>query len=261
MAAFALVAGISLTSCLKSENNNTRTGGGIVIVNNLYGSAVFTTLDGKTITPSAASLAAAVAKGFDVSKYDGQIAQLMYTWDSSLLQINEATREVKGVTLQQFYPMNSRVEVVTKEGASNDSISDMPILSLRKEASGTTYEPYFWGKTLILPLEYYISNHFHSFTLEYHSDKQPTDGTLALVLEHSKGKDQTGGSNTSWNLANYGSLYVYFRAFDLTEIISVLRGGALPTKVAIEYREGPGSDLKNAETKTYTFDYKDASKK
>ena len=152
MAAFALLAGISLTSCLKSENDNTRTGGGIVKVNNLYGTPVFTTLDGKTITPSAVSLAAAKAKGFDVFKYDGQVAQLMYTWDSSTLQINETTREIKGVTLQQFYPMNSRVELVAKDGAANDSISDTPILSLRKETSGTKYEPYFWGNTLILPL-------------------------------------------------------------------------------------------------------------
>ena len=260
MAALLMVMGVSLSSCLDSGDNTTRVDGAIVKVNSRYGTPIFYMLNGRTIALSSASLNSNLANGIDFNKFDGQILQFEYTWDSSLIEITDDTKDIKDVAFYRCFPMNSAVEVVTEDGAKNDSISDMPIISLKKEISGHKYEPYFWGKTLVLPIEYYMSTRVHNFTLEYHPEQQESDGTLKLVLEHNKVNDQISYDlNTSWDFAVGGAQYAYYRAFDLTNILYML--DTTPENVIVEYKESTQTDLDKAESKTCTIPYKDAFEK
>ena len=47
----------------------------------------FKTADGITITPTATSVAELEARGFKLSEVEGQVVQIAYQWDSSVLEI------------------------------------------------------------------------------------------------------------------------------------------------------------------------------
>ena len=262
MVALTLIMGVSFTSCMNSDNDTTRYGGTLAKVYSMYGvNYYFKTADGLTITPTSGSVAEIEARGFKFSEVEGEVVQIAYQWDSSVLEIPDNATEVSGVTLTGILSIDSPVEIVDNPGASNDSISDTPIISLKKEASSIyTYEPYYFDRTtLILPINYYLQTKPHSFTLVYYPNEEITDGIIKLYLRHKKsGDNMTPGSPTSWDYAVNGSSYLYWRSFNLQNIL--YSASSSLDKVIVVAEENPSSvDLKDTSTKTneYTVEYKE----
>lgn len=263
--ALALMAGMAMTSCLNTESDPTVYASPVVKVYTSYlGMGVyFETIDGQRIEPTEESYNASVSQGMNWSSYNGQIIQLQYSYDSESLDVEITEDGISGVTLIGFTPMNSAVEVVETEGAPNDSISNMPIISIGEENyNGTSVKAQYWDeRTLFVPINYYISSSVHNFTLEYrpYENGLANDGTLRLYLEHDKEKDNPSQQTTSWDYALYGNSFLYYRAFNLSKIENYLQmqGQAMPTSVTIVTREDDYSmELKDeTSTKEYVVTY------
>lgn len=259
--ALALLVGFTLTSCLSSDDN-TSAGMLSAIVKVNYSSYAlmpsFETTDGFTIEPSEDSYYQSISNGFQWSNYYGKVIQLFYTYDTESPDVVIDDNGIRGVTLLSLSEMNSPVEIVASEGASNDSIANMPILEL---GDGSTIKPqYFDAQTLLLPINYYINYngypiHPHTFTLEYHA-YEPYDGTLRLYLEHNKQADNPSTQLTSYQL---GVVSFYYRAFDLRALQSYFsaQGRVMPTSVTIVTREEDYSVTltDNTPTKEYIVTY------
>lgn len=238
--ALALFVGMTLTSCLNSDDNTTSTMSTIVKVQgSFYGTVSFVAQDGYTIEPSQESYYQTVANGIEWEQYYGKIIQLIYSYDTTSADVVIDEDGISGVTLQSLASLDSPVEIVTSEGAQNDSIANMPIIEL---GDGNSITPMYWdSQTLILPINYYIyfngySLNAHTFTLEYHA-YEPYDGTLRLYLEHNKQKDNPTTQMTSYQL---GLVSGYYRAFDLRQLqayFSGQQGQPMPTNITIVTRE------------------------
>ncbi len=262
MVALTLIMGVSLSSCMNSDDDTTRSRGALAKVYSMYGmNYYFKTVDGITITPTATSVAELEARGFKFSEVEGQVVQIAYQWDSSVLEIPDNATKIEGVALTGIVSLDSQVEVVDEPGAANDSISDTPIISLKKEVSSTfAYEPYYFDtNTLMLPINYYIQTKPHSFTLVYYPNEETTDGTIKLYLRHKKsGDNMTTGSPTSFDYAYNGSTYLYYRSFNLQKIAYSTSGSL--DKVIIVAEENANSvelDDNNTKTNEYTVEYKE----
>ena len=190
--AVALVAGLTtMTSCLNGDDDPTQYASPVVKVYTTYlGMGVyFESIDGVRIEPTEASYNASLSQGMNWNNYNGQIVQLQYSYNPESPDVEITDDGISGVTLIGFYPMNSPVEVVQSEGAANDSIGNMPIISIGKnDYNGSSVEAQYWDEhNLLVPINYYLGNYQHTFTLEYRPyESALSDGTLRLYLEHNK---------------------------------------------------------------------------
>ncbi|MDE5709645.1 MAG: hypothetical protein K2I11_08905 [Bacteroides sp.] len=230
MVALTLLMGVSFTSCLDSDGGDShRYGGGLVKVQGYMGIYSFKGENGVTITPTLASIAALEARGVKMSDMVGKVAHIAYRWDPELLTIPEDTKDFKDVELYSIELLDNTVEVVESKGAHNDSISisnNAPIISLRTEISGGSgqYAPQFFldDYTLLLPINYYISDRRHFLTLVYYPNED-NGSTLRLHLGHNMDGDKTSMNSTSYLLtANSGGYYgvgLFYKAYDIREVI------------------------------------------
>lgn len=231
--ALAMAVGVaSLTACLDSNDNSTRWGAVPVKVISNMGFYSFRTMDGTIITLSPESLSTASAKGIDFGKYAGQVIYLMYSWDSSVLDITENDKEISGVDLAGFAPMNSAVEIAMEHGAPGDSIENAPVISIGNESTGTTTSDgavFFDATTLLLPIEYYLYRSQHNFTMVYYpNDEVSSDGNeMTVYLRHDLENDSTVtvGNTTSKQYAYSSFEYYafYYRAFDFSQALNYFR--------------------------------------
>ena len=244
--AVALVAGLTtMTSCLNGDDDPTQYASPVVKVYTTYlGMGVyFESIDGVRIEPTEASYNASLSQGMNWNNYNGQIVQLQYSYNPESPDVEITDDGISGVTLIGFYPMNSPVEVVQSEGAANDSIGNMPIISIGEDNyNGSSVEAQYWDEhNLLVPINYYLGNYQHTFTLEYRPyESALSDGTLRLYLEHNKQEDNPSqAGNTSWDYALYGNSFLYYRAFNLSNVENYLsmQGQSMPTSVTIVARE------------------------
>lgn len=264
--AVCLLAGVSMTSCLNSDSDPTSWGNPIVKVYTTYYPpyVYFETMDGLIIEPTEESYNASISQGFDWRNYNGQIVQLQYYYDSESPDVVIDDKGIRGVTLNSLSPLNSAVEVVQTPGAANDSINNMPIISLGEENyNGSAIEPVYWdARTLFVPINYFLNSKVHSFTLEYHPYEESVDGTLRLYLQHDKEKDNPTNQVESWDMMlYYGYSYLYYRAFNLSKVENYLmtQGKTMPSSVTIvTYEDDYSLELKDdTETNEYVVTYED----
>ena len=241
--AVALVAGLTtMTSCLNGDDDPTQYASPVVKVYTTYlGMGVyFESIDGVRIEPTEASYNASISQGMNWNNYNGQIIQLQYSYNPESPDVEITDEGISGVTLIGFYPMNSPVEVVQSEGAANDSIGNMPIISIGEDNyNGSSVEAQYWDEhNLLVPINYYLGNYQHTFTLEYRPyESALSDGTLRLYLEHNKQKDNPTTQMTSYQL---GLVSGYYRTFDLRQLqayFSGQQGQPMPTNITIVTRE------------------------
>lgn len=253
--AVGLLAGVTMTSCLNSDSDPTAWGNPIVKVYTTYYPpyVYFETMDSLRIEPTEESYNASISQGFNWSNYNGQIVQLQYSYNSESPDVVIDDSGISGVTLSGLVPLNSAVEVVQTLGAANDSINNMPIISLGEENyNGTAIEPVYWdATTLFVPINYFINSKIHSFTLEYHPYEEALDddGTLRLYLQHDKEGDNPSNQVDSWDMMlYYGYSYLYYRAFNLSKVENYLmmQGKTMPSSVTIvTYEDDYSLELKD----------------
>lgn len=200
MVALTLLMGISFTSCLNSDSDPYNYGGGMVKVQNYMGLYSFKGENGVTITPTSASISALEANGFKMSEMSDKVAQIYYRWDPTQVNIPADEKDIKGVELYSIESLDNTVAIVEQKGvATNDSISksnNAAIISLGYDAGGIKYAPKFFydDYTLLLPINYYITNKRHFLTLVYYPNED-NGTTLRLYLGHNSNGDSTSNSN------------------------------------------------------------------
>ena len=222
MVALTLLMGISFTSCLNSDSDPYNYGGGMVKVQNYMGLYSFKDENGVTITPTSASISALEANGFKMSEMSDKVAQIYYRWDPTQVNIPADEKDIKGVELYSIESLDNTVAIVEQKGvATNDSISksnNAAIISLGYDAGGIIfYDDY----TLLLPINYYITNKRHFLTLVYYPNED-NGTTLRLYLGHNSNGDSTSNSSTSYTLtANTGGYYglgLFYKVYDLRKV-------------------------------------------
>lgn len=224
MVALTLLMGISFTSCLNSDSDPYNYGEGMVKVQNYMGLYSFKGENGVTITPTSASISALEANGFKMSEMSDKVAQIYYRWDPTQVNIPADEKDIKGVELYSIESLDNTVAIVEQKGvATNDSISksnNAAIISLGYDAK---YAPKFFydDYTLLLPINYYITNKRHFLTLVYYPNED-NGTTLRLYLGHNSNGDSTSNSSTSYTLtANTGGLLwvgIFYKVYDLRKV-------------------------------------------
>ena len=227
MVALTLLMGISFTSCLNSDSDPYNYGRGMVKVQNYMGLYSFKGENGVTITPTSASISALEANGFKMSEMSDKVAQIYYRWDPTQVNIPADEKDIKGVELYSIESLDNTVAIVEQKGvATNDSISksnNAAIISLGYNAGGIEYTPKFFydDYTLLLPINYYITNKRHFLTLVYYPNED-NGTTLRLYLGHNSNGDSTSNSSTSYTLtANTGGYYglgLFYKVYDLRKV-------------------------------------------
>lgn len=258
--AFALLAGISLTSCLDSNDDYEQSYTAIVKVNGGLGAYSFKTADGSIITPSLASISSLEASGAKLSEMVGKVAYIIYTTEAAT--VDEVNKRVDNATLKGGVALNETVEVVNGTEADhlpNDSTTNAPIITLNYQSQ---LKPCFVDETsILLPIQYTLTKHQNYFTLVYHTEEpEDNNGTMRLHLRyHSTGKSMS--PTTSYTYLGYGYIPLFYKAYDLTYAFMAYmqRNGlsSYPTKIEIvtkesEYSTELGTDT---QTNTYTVEY------
>ena len=244
VALMAVVMSVSVTSCMKGDDNTTGSGYTVAKVKSNISSISFTTIDGYTLLAGANS-SLTTAK-------PGDFVYLAYTYDTET-DVDAASKTIK----------------ITIAGAQ--IVSGNPILGIQKSEDGESYKSnkpvitisdgvlsplMFDNDNLILPIQYYAKEDAskHKFTLVYYTDKLKGDKNgedkndgLTLYLRHNS--EETGE----------GTHIFSYKTFDISRAISAYYreyGNSYPSKIYIEIEKNSNTDGKVPETTTSTsFDY------
>lgn len=252
--ALTLLMGISFTSCLSSDDNDSSSPiSGIFAVNFNLSNVFFTDAAGIKYYPTPTSLATVKSTyGFKTSS---KVAYISFTYDSST-----GGSAATGYTVALTYAvsLDTTVETVENKGASNDSTSTAPIASLGTITTSSNL--YIVNNQLVLGAKYYMEK-LHYFTLVYYPNETTSSSTeLKLYLRHNS-KGDLSTSYTSYDYAfNSTRVYppLYFKAFDLSGILSdyLMKTGKSSVVINLETKESEISlDLTKATTKNYTLTY------
>lgn len=249
--AVALVAGLTMTSCLgDSDYQNQQSVIAKVVPNYTSGAMYkFVAADGFTIIPSAGaenSFASSMGNGFTMSQLNGTIVQVYYYWssDDPNVEITDTSIDNVNFTLASLdYP----TKVVPSAYQDTESVATHPVISLNPTDNwGNTLKPFFFDDTksdIVVPISYYYPYGVQttaSMTLVYYPEDPATvsdksNNTLRLYLNYSVlDKDGEEPIQFSTQYSSFG----YF-AFNLRNTKSGMGnilaswGGSTPEKVII----------------------------
>lgn len=233
MVAFTLLMGISLTSCLNSDNDYVQQIPVIAKVQSSMFGYTFKTSDGYSITPTAASVASCESAGYKLSALEGKVSYILYTADG--LELNETNKTLDGVTLLGAISLDNAAELVQGTKADklhNDSIENTPIISLEDN----NMKPYFFDNTTImLPVQYIVKKSSNFVSLVYYAgDEEDNGDVLRLHLRYNAtGKDVNSTATSYEYYSQAGAVGLYLRAYDLENIfVSYLhKKGLTPSPV------------------------------
>ena len=237
--ALTLFIGVTMTSCLDSENDPTMQMYVVAKVQSsgLYGTT-FVTPEGQRITPTTESVLNYTANSqISMSAISGQVVQMFYSWNSDMLDIDPVNdQDISGVDLIGIVSLKNPTLVV--QGANvgvvgRDSVATHAITSLTPKISDSyKYQPYFFDdmrNIIILPVSYLLSSqglNGTSCTLVYYPDDAETqadkaNGILRLHLNYRVTNGLTPSVNyPSMSIANYYGLNFFFKAYNLSDYTS-----------------------------------------
>ncbi len=243
MAFAAVVMGITLSSCLKSEvsDNLTPQLGTIVEVTGWYGTVVLKTLDGYTLSLNAES-----ANKLNALPNLSSIktAYIYYRYDPNLPANAdiETTRTISEVKMEGFASLDARVELVREQGAENDSVGTASIIAVKNLMAANASGPSFSliNDKIIAGVDYYIANlnKAHYLTLVYYFNRPDEGDDLVLNLRYNKNTEYQSGDRTSYSFfrENYYPLF-YCRSFDISAALEYYRNnhsGSSPKRIVIQ---------------------------
>lgn len=252
--------GVGFTSCMNGDDDTTvRQDAFVKVKTGGLGSIYFEDANGFKYYASATSLATMKSTyGFDPSS--GEMAYIIYQYDSATQPITENTTSLKDLQLVYAMGLDATVESVAEKGASNDSIAKAPIRSLDGTiGSSYKYEPFMFDEsTLLLQIDYFMGIDgilSHYFTLVYYPNEPAEENTIKLYLRHNNGKD----TSTNYTSVNFSGQYpfVFYKAFNLSKLHVPIN---TDTKIIIETQVNNTNidleDKKNTLSKTYEVQIK-----
>jgi hypothetical protein len=256
---FALVLtflmGVSLTSCI-DEGESSTAAGSIVKVVNYMGTVHFEGANGIKYYPTTASLAT-VESTYKFST-SSNVAYIYFSSAVANTSSTGQTTDSYTVELTYAVSLDSKTEMPSARGASNDSVSTAPIITL---TAGGSNNVFMMDKQLVLGATYYTSK-LHYFTLVYYPEETTaTSSELNLYLRHnSKGDTSKDATSYDYVMSNLAFMPLYYKAFDLSRIIYdfQMNTGKTTFTINVETQESSmGIILDDATTKKYTLTYKE----
>lgn len=260
MLALVILMGVGFTSCMNGDDDTTvRQDAFVKVKTGGLGSIYFEDANGFKYYASATSLATMKSTyGFDPSS--GEMAYIIYQYDSATQPITENTESLKDLQLVYAFGLDATVESVSEEGASNDSIAKAPIRSLDGTiGSSYKYEPFMFDEsTLLLQIDYFMGVDgllSHYFTLVHYPNEQVEENTIKLYLRHNNGKD----TSLNYTSVNFSGQYpfVFYKAFNLSKLHVPIN---TDTKIIIETQVNNTNidleDKNNTSSKTYEVQIK-----
>lgn len=245
VALMAVVMGMSVTSCLKGEENNTVQGSLFVKVSPYDFPPSFVDAAGGKWIPTNATV--------DASK---SMALISFQYDRTTVEPNATSINVTLVK-DPYYFDKSYVTSAEPE------VGNAPMYTLEPESYyGTIKGGFFDKNTLILPLTYWYKKYnnttekekyeaemnAHSFKMYCDVATDFKDGVLTLTLVH----DVNGGEE---NVKREDRIMDY-KAFDISSVLSGI-GEKTVNSVKVKVMENQSSDsYKDASEKLYNIEYK-----
>jgi hypothetical protein len=244
VALMAVVMSVSVTSCMKGDDNTTGSGYTVAKVkSNMLTSISFTTIDGYTLLAGAnSSLTNATS---------GDFVYLAYTYDTET-DVDAASKTIKITIAGAQIVSGNSVPPITVESDNEIYKSNRPVITI---SDGALSPLMFDNDNLILPIQYYAKEDAskHKFTLVYYTDKlkgnkngeDKNDG-LTLYLRHNS--EETDEATHIFS----------YKTFDISGAIDAYdeEYNSYPSKIYIEIEKSSNTDGKVPETTTSTsFDY------
>ena len=255
--AFALLMGISFTSCLKSDSSeSTYDGMGFVRVGG-YGTYFYDSAGNKLYPTSASLLEMETNYSFKMSTTNlAYIVYKLVDTNSGSSKAAESTSKNYNVKLVSAisYDGIDPITVSTSEELS-DVTENAPIVTLKPQDSyGSQFSPLFFdSETLIIPIQWRMENKTETFAqhkvrLVYvEADTKQGDTNMILYLRHDRGTDEkTDVIASSYEGYNISSIIYQFKSI----------AGASPKTITVKAKEAStGSTLPDNYTE-YSLDYK-----
>lgn len=240
VAVMAVLMSMSVTSCMKGDDNPNQTAGGIVEISSYMGLTSMTMLDGGyKILP----LNTTVEKIFPSDK----MGYVVYSFDpNSEANVNFQSTKTISANLEYAVSIDNAVEVASTKGAPNDSVGDASIKGIQNIIDSGAAKFTIKKDKAIMGVEYYMTKKEHYTSLVCYSDEMTSSSTdLVLYLKHDMNGDDKNASGTSYNYYQSGYIPFYIKSFDLNQAISAFRRnvGNEPQNIVIKASVSNNLDL------------------
>lgn len=260
MVALTLLMGISLTSCLNSDNNYDKTRQGFARVKSSMGLSWFEDAGGNKLYPTPASLAKVQAdQGFSMSSTNLALIQFTPVETEAASKTNTQESTSLDINLTGAMNCDGPQPIVVQNALEMESAAteSAPIILLN--TGGYSYYPsYLFDKEIIMLTIFFRQTNSadktkeHKFKLIANLEDITAESTdLILYLRHDKGTDD----------GKEASNFVY-SGYDIREAVSEFTGitGKEPQKIKIKVKEtGEYSSSDNTlpkDYKEYSCEYK-----
>ena len=247
VALLTLVMGMSVTSCMKGDDNTMAQRSEFVRVNQYDFPTSFTTSYGVKLVP-AEPITSSTSKS---------MALISFQYDRAT--VAEDAKSINVTMLGDPYYFSE--DYVS---TNNTNVGNAPIVTLEPSTYyGTISGGFFDKNTLILPIAFKYKkyekeadqsteNALHSFFMTFDSETGFKDGVLTLKLYHNiQGLEDVAEGETPIKRTDNTMDY---KAYSISNILSSISGTVTQVKVVIEENQNDDK-LSNASDRTYSYQY------
>lgn len=235
VALMAVVMGMSVTSCMKGENNTVVPVDGVITLVNTFPYQF--QVEGSNVIFEASSMS---IPGLSSDAYSGDIVLLNAQYDTETQPVDQNTKKiiVEAAGAEKLN-VNSYV-------SSDDVTYNRSIISLSRY--GSSVSPYLYSaKWIIFPMPFCVEKEenvsSHTFYLVY--DKENTandDNTMVLRLRHTSTEDADKEK----------TVVTRYRAFNIANVVSRFEGTKLKTiKIIVPEQTGDSPKIEEGSNNGY----------
>lgn len=259
MVALTLLMGLSLTSCLNSDDTSDNTRQGLFRVKGYMGMNYFEDTAGNKLYPTSASLTS-VESSSSFKMSSTNLAYIQYRMvETEASTKAETTPESYNITLSAAAALDGLTPIMAENTAEMESTvpENAPIVTIGMENTAFNV-PFLYDKeTLFLPIVFRQANNEsvveqHKMRLVCNREEiEAGDTELVLYLRHDRGTDE------KTDVMNYA-----YQGFNITEIVNEFTNitGGEPAKVTLSVKEtGTYATEMPAASTTYSADFKPAT--
>lgn len=241
--ALAMVLGLTMTSCLDTDNNGYGyDAGAIVYVRSSYGLTYFEDAAGNTLIPTSESIAAIQVQNpsFDLSDY--RMANILYNFvegEGNAAQGSASTGGPQSITIDLVDILEIEVytamPVATEDMMETSMPETAPVIPLNGGNTSSGLPAYFDPNTLLCHLSYFVGSESalddHHLYVAYVEDEIEDNSTeLTLYVRHDRGDDN--GTTYTYNIYAYS-------AVDISSAVAAFRQktGHYPSNIVMKAKE------------------------
>ena len=234
VAVMTVVMGVSVTSCMKGENNTIQSVSGIITLVNTFPYQF--QVENSNVIFEASTM---TVPGLSNDASSGDIVLLQSQYDTEKQPVDNNTKKII-VDVAAAIKLNGNTASVT-----NDVTPNRTIIPLRNYG----VEPYLYSANwIIIPMPFYVEKSekesSHMFYLVYdkaHSDNNAN--TMVLRLRHVSSED----------VKSETSVRQTYKAFNIKNVVSAFEGEQLKSiKIITQEQKGNSPEIAEGSTDAYT---------